>query len=68
MDFVNYLREYCEKNYITAYELSKKSDVSMTYCYRLLGGQMENPSIKVIIKISQALDISYSQFFTNMKI
>lgn len=68
MAFIDYLIEYCNKNHITAYELSKKSGVSMTYCYRLLNRQMINPSIKIIQLISIALDINYAEFIKDIRI
>lgn len=68
MTFIQYLIKYCKEHYITAYELSKKSGVSMTYCYRLLSGRMTNPSLKVIKQLSKALDIEYAGFIKDMEV
>ncbi len=68
MAFVDYLIEYCEKYHITAYELSKKSGVSMTYCYRLLNKKMTNPSIRIIQLLAVALDINYAEFIKDIRV
>lgn len=68
MAFIDYLIEYCNKHHITAYELSKKSGVSMTYCYRLLNKKMTNPSIKVIQLLAIALDINYAEFIKDIRV
>ena len=58
IEFLELLQEYCKKNNITAYKLSKITGLSNTYCYRLLKGTMTNPSITTINKISRALDLN----------
>jgi len=59
---VEVLKKYCRKNNITAYNLSKISGVSLTYCYRLLRGEMNNPSISTINRIAIALEVEVSDF------
>ena len=60
---VEFLQKYCKKNNITAYKLSKVSGVSTTYCYMLLGGQMNNPSISTINRIAMAFSLEIGDFF-----
>ena len=57
------MQKYCKKNNITAYKLSKISGVSLTYCYRLLRGEMNNPSISTINRIAIALGLEIGDFF-----
>lgn len=68
MQFTDYLIEYCDKKRITAYQLSKITGVSMTYCYRLLRGEMNNPSIKIIRQIGITMKLNYEQFLNNIEI
>jgi len=57
------LQKYCEDNNITAYRLSKISGVSLTYSYRLLRGEMNNPSIGTMNRIAMAFDLEIRDFF-----
>lgn len=69
MTFTEYVREYCKKYGITGYELSKKTGLSITYCYNLLNGKRDNPSYKIINIISFELGIQYANFlYGNMKL
>lgn len=64
--FTEYLIEYCEKKRITAYELSKITGISKTYCYKLLKKEMENPSIKTIRQIGITMNLNYEDFLNNI--
>ena len=68
IEFTKYLKMYCKKKGITAYELSHMSGVSMSYCYRLLNGEMKNPSLRIVRDLSYALDINYEQFLNNITV
>ena len=54
-DFVEKVIEYCKKNGITAYMLSRYTNVSPTYCYKLLRREMKNPSNWIANRIKQGL-------------
>lgn len=64
--FTDYLIEYCDKKRITAYELSKITGISKTYCYKLLKKEMENPSIKIIRQIGVTMNINYEDFLNDV--
>lgn len=64
-DFTEYLKEFCLKKGITAYELSEITGISRTYCYRLLKGEMKNPSLKIIRTINVTLNLNYEDFLNN---
>lgn len=66
--FTEYLIEYCKKKRITAYELSNRTGVSMTYCYKLLKGQMKNPSIKIIRQIGVSMKLNYEDFLNDVEL
>ena len=57
IEFIKILQSYCKENNITAYKLSKLTGISITYSYRLLKGEMNNPSLSIINKITRSLDI-----------
>ncbi|WP_396136465.1 helix-turn-helix domain-containing protein [Clostridium sp. SHJSY1] len=63
MKGIEYLQKYCKENNITAYKLSRISGVSNTYCYRLLRGEMNNPSISTINRIAISLGLNVGDFF-----
>lgn len=64
--FTDYLIEYCDKKRITAYELSKITGISKTYCYKLLKKEMENPSIKIIRQIGVTMNLNYEDFLNDV--
>lgn len=66
--FTEYLIEYCDKKRITAYELSKLTGISKTYCYKLLKGEMKNPSIKVIRQISVTMKLNYEDYLNDVSL
>lgn len=66
IQFIDYLIEYCERKKITAYELSKITGLSKTYCYRLLKKEMNNPSLKVIRLIGVSMNLNYEDFLNNV--
>lgn len=66
--FTDYLIKYCEKKRITAYELSKITGVSQTYCYRLLKGQMKNPSLKIVRLIGVTMKLNYEDYLNNTEL
>ncbi|MGL4107035.1 helix-turn-helix domain-containing protein [Clostridium sp. LP20] len=55
------LRQYCLEHNINAYKLSKITGVSMTYCYRLLKDEMDNPSISTLNRIAIALGVEIKE-------
>lgn len=57
------MQKYCKKNNITAYKLSKVSGVSPTYCYKLIKGEMNNPSVSTINRMAMALGLEIGDFF-----
>lgn len=67
-EFTEYLKEYCLKKSITAYELSNLTGISRTYCYRLLRGEMKNPSLKIVRQISVILNLNYEDFLNNTEL
>lgn len=54
------LKIYCRDHNINAYRLSKLSGVSLTYCYRLIKDEMDNPSISTLNRIAIGLGIKIS--------
>lgn len=64
-EFIDYLIEFCKRRSITAYELSKTTGVSQTYCYKLLKGEMKNPSLKIVRLISVTMNLNYEEFLNN---
>ena len=54
------LKIYCKDHNINAYRLSKLSGVSLTYCYRLIKDEMDNPSISTLNRIAIGLGIKIS--------
>lgn len=54
------LKKYCKDHNINAYKLSKLSGVSLTYCYRLIKDEMDNPSISTLNRIAIGLGIKIS--------
>lgn len=66
--FTEYLQEYCEMKQITAYELANITGVSRTYCYKLLKGQMKNPSIKIIRQIGVTMKLNYEEFLNDVEL
>ncbi|MGL5717755.1 MAG: helix-turn-helix domain-containing protein [Paraclostridium sp.] len=52
------LKEIIGNKNINARELAKLTRLDPSYIYELLRNKRNNPSIKVLIKISKALDIS----------
>lgn len=55
------LKKICEKKGIDFKILSAKSGISLTYIYELHRGVKENPSIKILKRLSQALEVPISQ-------
>ena len=55
------LKKYCKDHNINAYRLSKLSGVSITYCYRLLKDEMNNPSISTLNRIAISLGIDIKE-------
>ena len=55
------LKKYCKDHNINAYRLSKLSGVSLTYCYRLLKDEMNNPSISTLNRIAISLGIDIKE-------
>ncbi|MFT5871144.1 MAG: transcriptional regulator with XRE-family HTH domain [Clostridium sp.] len=53
----NLKRILCEKE-ISAYKLAKDGRVSNSYLSEIINNEKTNPSIKIIIKISKALNVS----------
>lgn len=64
-EFTEYLKEYCINKGITAYELSELTGISRTYCYRLIKGEMTNPSLRIIRQINVTLNLNYEDFLNN---
>ena len=40
----------------------------MTYCYKLLKGQMKNPSIKIIRQIGVSMKLNYEDFLNDVEL
>ena len=55
------LKIYCRDHNINAYRLSKLSGVSLTYCYRLIKDEMDNPSISTLNRIALGLGIGVKE-------
>lgn len=55
------LKIYCSDHNINAYRLSKLSGVSLTYCYRLVKDEMDNPSISTLNRIALGLGIDVKE-------
>ncbi|WP_423237126.1 helix-turn-helix domain-containing protein [Clostridium vincentii] len=60
---MEFLQRYCKNNNITAYKLSRTSGVSLTYCYRMLRGEMNNPSISTMNRIAMSFGLKIGDFF-----
>lgn len=67
-NFNNHLKEFCERKNITAYELSKITGISQTYCYRLLKNEMTNPSLKIVRQIAVSINLNYEGFLNNTEL
>lgn len=55
-NFFNELTKVCKDNKITAYKLSKYTNLSMTYSYNLLNGKMKKPSLNTMKKIIEGFE------------
>lgn len=49
------VKNICEEYNLTSYKLSKYCNISPTYAYNLLHGNMMNPSARIIKKINDGL-------------
>lgn len=63
MDIATRLKFLREKNGISVYKLSKLSEVSSTYIHEIESGEKQ-PTVLILKKICDALDISLSAFFS----
>lgn len=51
------IKELCEASSITPYGLAKRAEISITYAYRLVNGDMENPSTRILDQVAWALGV-----------
>ncbi|NLB87851.1 MAG: helix-turn-helix transcriptional regulator [Syntrophomonadaceae bacterium] len=51
------LKNICDKRGITMYRISKDTGISQSYLSELVNGKASNPSIEVLIKLSDYLKI-----------
>ncbi|EDK34024.1 helix-turn-helix domain-containing protein [Clostridium kluyveri] len=55
------LKKIREIKGITKYRLSKKSGISQSYICEIESGKYTNPSIDIVLKLAEALEISISE-------
>jgi transcriptional regulator with XRE-family HTH domain len=55
------LKKICDEKGLTFKELSDKSGLSLVYLYELERGDKQNPSLKTVNKIADALEVNISQ-------
>lgn len=63
MDIASRLKSLRDEKKISVYKLSKLSEVSSTYIHEIESGEKQ-PTVLILEKICNALDISLSAFFT----
>lgn len=59
----NRLKSVCTDKKISYRELAEKSNVPVRQIYRMTYGQVSNPSVFVMMRICDALEISLDEFF-----
>lgn len=52
------MRRIAEEKNMSIYQVMKKSKVSMAYVYDLANNKQKNPSIAILKKIANALEVS----------
>lgn len=57
MEQVHELQRLREERGMSAYELAKRADIGIAYVRRLERCMQDNPTIKVLWKLSEALDV-----------
>lgn len=58
------LKLICDKRNITMYRVSKETGISQSYLSALVNGKAINPSIEVLIKLSDFLRISIAELLS----
>lgn len=57
------IKDYCRAHNITAYSLSKKTNLSTSYCYKLFAGKIKTPSLSNMRKIADAIGVNIEYLF-----
>lgn len=57
------LRNICEKERISIYELAKKTNITQSTLNEIKQGRSKNPRINTFIKIADGFGISLSELF-----
>ena len=61
------LKLICDKRNITMYRVSKETGISQSYLSDLVNGKAVNPSIEVLIKLSDFLRIPIAELLNERK-
>lgn len=56
----NKIKELADRQGMSMYKLMTKANISKSYFYRLVNGEMDNPSLNTLIKISEVLGCNIS--------
>ena len=63
-DFERRIREICEDNQMTRYELMNKAGLMHTSFYNMSNGKLTTPSLVSIKRICEVVDLDLASFFT----
>ena len=63
-DFERRIREICEDNQMTRYELMNKAGLKHTSFYNMSNGKLTTPSLVSIKRICEVVDLDLASFFT----
>ena len=59
----NRLKNLMEEKHLTFKELAEKSGIPVRRIYRMMHGGVSNPSVFVMMRICNAMDITLDEFF-----
>ncbi|WP_159637176.1 helix-turn-helix transcriptional regulator [Erysipelothrix anatis] len=67
MELASQLRRYREREEISQYTLAKKIGVSNSTILRLENGEMDNPSLRILISLSNEMNITLDELVFGSK-
>lgn len=64
--FCNRLRTILHNKGWSQKVLSERTGIKYQHIHKVLNGKIQNPSLSVILRLGEALDISYDEILTNV--